>query len=178
MDLGCLTQLWVISSVFWFSVLLLTAYFTSRLYLYMLFTLSCYHSTFHGLSWLFDRGVVLCSTCHLIHLSSPDSVSPLCVWQHMCICLMRALLMMHLTPALLSFNAYHLVCLNWMWTVKESLISTFVGGERWGIVSLWNSTIFLLFLIMKRAIFSRSFAAASSAWLKRREDLPGGFGTR
>lgn len=35
----------------------------------------------------------------------------------------------------------------------------------------------LLCLIMKRAIFSCSLAAASSAWLKLGEDLPGGFGT-
>ena len=33
-------------------------------------------------------------------------------------------------------------------------------------------------LIMKGAIFSRSLAAASSAWLKQGEDLPGGFGAR
>lgn len=57
------------------------------------------------------------------------------------------------------------------------LISIFVLGEWWGIIS-FETAAPLLRLIMKGAIFSFSLAAASSAWLKQGEDSPGGFGAR
>lgn len=77
-----------------------------------------------------------------------------------------------------------LMCSNKRKTACAS-VQCFLQTELPGVVEVSNEEMApfetappLLCLIMKGAIFSSSLAAASSAWLKLGEDLPGGVGAR